>query len=182
MKNSFRPLLALTVFRVCTNLGEQKKRSVVGNDKPNVDIYGELIDREGNTYTTIHNIVIGRLYKGIPVYVVPKNPDTNPTENSVFIDLVEVKQIAVPNPDVLKTFKGIDYIEIVVTHRNDDTNSFIVERSRTILCDEKKGDDFVKKELKFGSIKTLSIEGFKRNDETIEEKDSKKKNTPALTA
>ena len=164
MKNSFRPLLALTVFIVCANLGEQNNRSVVGNDKPNVDIYGELIDREGNTYTTIHNIVIGRLYKGIPVYVVPKNPDTNPTENSVFIDLVEVKQIAVPNPDVLKTFKGIDYID------------------RTKLCNEKKGDDKDKKELKFGSIKTLSIEGFKRNDETIEEKDSKKKNTPALTA
>lgn len=169
MNKISRPLLALIVFVVCANLGEQEKnKSVVGNDFPDVDVYGTIEDTSGNTFNNIHNIRIGRMYKSIPMFTVPPQKTDNPADSTTYKDLVELQSITVPDPNKSETYNGREYIGLDTVTRSGEKEHYIVEKSRTILCDMKRGDDLEKKEFKFNRIHSITIEGWKKKEEEEE--------------
>lgn len=176
MKHFSRPLLAFFVFIVCANMGEQtKNRSVVGTDTPDVNVYGKLEDTSGNEFT-IHNLRIGRMYRDVPMYTTPPQETDNPADSTTYKDLVELKTISVPHPTKIESYNGRDYIGVDTITRSGEPEHYIIERSRSVICDVPRGKDLEKKEFKFNRIKTITINGFTRNNS--EEEAHKKEPTP----
>ena len=162
MKKNTHPLVALSLFLLCANFSEQSSDSVVGDEKPEINVYGALEDTSGNSYQNVQNITIGRMYKEIPAYKMPPNKDDDPADNSTFLDLAEIQNITTPHPDVQHTFNNRDYIEIQVTSQGGHQDNYIVEISRRVSCDVAKGNDLVRKELKFSVVRKITIAGYRR--------------------
>ena len=165
MKDSSRPFLALLVFIFCANLGEQESRSVVGNDAPDIDVYGSLTEASGMEYPDVRNILIGGFYSHVPMYPLPstkEGKEVDPSGSTTFIDPVELNSITVPHPHRIKTFSRNDYIVVEVQYKNGEKVSLMVNKSRRVTCDAVRGDALEGKLLTFDRIKEIKIKGWEK--------------------
>lgn len=116
-------------------------------------------------------------------YVLPQDPRKGIITK---IDLANCAEIRTINPEevwVFKRKKGyhpIEYIEIEIIS-NDSTktrNSYLIETSRKLICDEINEAGPIEKEVPLAAVKTLKIEGY--NLVEAEKIKNKKKETRSV--
>ncbi len=161
MSRIVRPFLTVVTFLLCANFGSQEE-SMTGREKPKINFYGTLTDTAGKSYK-VQNINISGLYKQIPVYQKPENKETDPNINITRIDFAEVYSIHVPHPNVLLVYNNRQYIEIVITSKDikKTKDTYIIERSKRVICDQVNTAGPIEKDLSFQAVDTLVFEGHK---------------------
>jgi len=161
---------------ICANFSSQESDS--SKEKPKVNFYGTLVDNSGTEYT-VENILIGNLYKSIPVYTQPQNAALDPQQDSSFLDLNEVAEITTTlpaNPTATEpqvTYAGRPYhqIQVILKDSKKTTTPYIVEVSRKLTCDVPNEAGAIKKQLSFSGFKKITITGSRKQEkEEIEPK------------
>lgn len=171
-------IASLTIL-LCTNWSNQET-TVDGYNKQAVNFKGVIITQRDETIK-VENISIGRMYKQIPVYDVPKNntqATAQPTANRLStdpkdgivtrIDLSEIAQIMVPDPDTLwiyqknKHARKIEYITInVISNDTQQTkHTYLIDIDRKLVCDEINEAGPITKDIPLPAIKSLTISCF----------------------
>jgi hypothetical protein len=156
-----RPLLAIATFLLCANFGVQDE-SVTGREKPRINFYGTLTDTAGKKYK-VESITISGMYKQVPVYQKPKNKETDPSINITRIDFAEVHSIHVPHPNVLLIYNNRQYVEITIASKDitKTKDTYIIERSKRVICDQINTAGPIEKDLSFQAVDKLVFEGHK---------------------
>lgn len=187
MKHFFHVSLVTATFFLCTNWSSQET-SVDGRTKHAVNFKGTITPQHGNPFTA-ENISIGRMYKQIPVYEAPTLQnlevnqktnilDSNPKDGIItYIDLSEISQIMVSDPDTLWSFqkkqhnRKIDYIVITVISNDEQKtqHNYLIEVDRKITCDEINAAGPIEKDIPWPAIKSITIHCFTPR-ETAQEK------------
>lgn len=152
---------AIGALLVCGNWATQ---STGGDEKPAINYSAEIVT-EGIT-SSARNVTISGLTKDIPLYVVPTDQSENPTTNTTFISLDLVNSIEpisnIPQQNV-RRFNNRDFVEIKVTFKNSVAGQpvphFLVDRPRRIICEISVGDSYLKKEILFEALGTLTMIG-----------------------
>lgn len=167
------PFFIVVTALFCLNFGS-KDTSIAGRAKPAINFYGTLEDTNGRTYK-VENITVSYEYKQIQCYAKPKDTKTDPTINISRIDLSEVAAISVPRPNDILTYNGREYIEILITSKDKERTqeTYIIEKSKRVICDQINTAGPIEKDLSFQGIVKITITGYveKKADET--EKESK---------
>lgn len=180
MKHFFHLSLATTTLLLCTNWSSQET-SVDGRTKHAVNFKGTIIPQRGNSFSA-ENISIGRMYKQISVYEAPAAQDveaqtnqkinkliTNPKDGIItYIDLSEISQILVLDPDTLWSYQAkqrnrkIDYIVITVISNDEQKtrHNYLIEVDRKITCDEINAAGPIEKDIPWPAIKSITINCF----------------------
>lgn len=172
----------LLLVSIVGGWSEQDSSSVAGSKKNDVNFYGSLDTHQGKKLN-IDNISIDRLYKQVPLYAMPAKKDYNKSTYKLTkdprtafvvtkIDLAEVAEISVPNPEVVYVFqkeKGYredEYIQITVVSNNEarTQTSYLISKRKKIYVDEINKSGPVEKEVPLEAIKLLKIDGYKRRD------------------
>lgn len=153
--------LALLTFLLCANFGAQDE-SVAGREKPRINFYGTLTDTTGESYN-VENISISGMCKQIPVYQKPASKDVDPTINITRIDFSELHSISVPNPNAILNYNNRQYIEILITSKDHSKTSktYIIERSKRLICDQINTAGPIEKDLSFQAVDTVVFEGYR---------------------
>lgn len=177
MKKHIHISYALLSLVLCAQFSlDQDNASVSGKSvKPAVDFMGSITDNSGKTFKA-QNITISGLYKQIPVFEKPKDMhDTSykPSINIIRLDLSEISRIHVPHPESTFIFDSRNYIEIdVFSHDPKKTkNSYLIENSKKILCEEINGAGPIERELQFSALVDLTITTYmqqKKDDKNPE--------------
>ncbi|MGC2310077.1 MAG: hypothetical protein WA432_00445 [Candidatus Babeliaceae bacterium] len=167
----YSSIVLLILF--CIQAGRQ---SADIQEKPRINFKGQIM-RANNKVYEVENITISGLYQQIPVYAVPEDQDTDPAEDTTFLDLAEIAQIfpTKMNPrEGIHTFKNKEYIEITVVWKDSKktTDNFIIELTRKILCDTLSEAGQISRQLEFTGLKKLKITGYTYRD--IEQEKTKK--------
>jgi hypothetical protein len=165
------------ILLCCTQLSKQ---STDVREKPRINFKGEII-RPNNKVYEVENITISGLYQQIPLYAVPENKMSDPSEDTTFIELSEISELypAKANArEALHTFKDRDYIEITVVWKDSKktTENYIIEATRKILCDTISEAGPIERELSFFALKKLILKGYAYRDreQSLSQKSSKK--------
>ena len=144
-----------------------QQSSVTGWDKPMVNFYGRVVDKNGNEFKA-ENITISGAYKQIVMYTMPPHKDMTPSHR-IKIDLAEEREIKVPqheNQPKVHSFKNREYIEIELI--SNDTkrtrNSYIIEKNRKLYFDEPTESEPKEHEVSFLEIEKVFIDGYKDRD------------------
>lgn len=183
MKRLITLFYAVCAIFLCANFSTNK--SVDGEDRPPINYTGTLTAIDGNK-NMIDNITISGLYKSIPLYGVPSQPNEKPTLNTTYINLDAVENIQPisKNPhESIKKFDNRDYVELIITLKSvpaapTSQQHFLVETTRRVYCDVVGVGGIVnlKKEIAFEAISDLTITGFKaRSRQTCQEPAKDKK-------
>lgn len=147
--------------------------SVAGREKPRIDVYGIVIDKDGKEFTA-ENITISGAYKQIIMYIKPIRSDVSPTKHQTFIDLSEEKEISVSydgdKPKLYK-FNNREYIELKIVDVNQITNSYIIERTRNVYFDEPYQAGPKEHRVALEVLDKIVIDGYKEHQK---QKKSKK--------
>jgi len=160
IKKYYRLSCAFIALFCCAQFSNQS--SVEHKEKPSINFYGELTDKTGRTFK-IENILISGRYKQIPVYYEPSKGEKNDPKNHIDkIDLREIKKITVPE-SAPKKYKKRKYIDIIITHKDGSSDTYIVEVSRQLFGDRPLESGPIEKVIKLKEIKSLTIEGSKEN-------------------
>ena len=143
------------------NFGMQDS-TTAGREKPKVNFHGTLVDSTGKKYK-VANITISGLYKQIPFYQPPPEKADDPTLNTTRIDLTEVYQLSVPNPNKVSTFDERQYIDVEITSNNTEKtkHNYIVEKTRKLYCDQVDGKLSYEKDFAMETVKLITIDGHK---------------------
>lgn len=184
MKRLVSLFYALCALIICVNFSTNQ--STGGEDKPPINYTGKLVSTDGTT-NDIENITVSGLYKDIPVYEVPNQPDKNPALNTTYMNLDAVEKIRPisNNPhESVKKFNNRDYVEIIITMKTlpgatgSKDQHFLVDSTRRIFCDVigSAGINF-KKEVAFEAISSLTMGAFKAKSATKAEIDKEQKVT-----
>lgn len=134
-----------------------------GGKKPSVNFYGTIID---NTETAVsaQYITIGGKYKQFECYPIPKDlgkKDYNPADNIARLDLAEIAQINIPDPEKTYLFSGRSYLEIQVVSNDQQTvNTYMIESGKKIYFDEINESGPIERELVLSAVKQITIEGY----------------------
>jgi len=178
MYKAVRPLLAIGVFIVCAHFGSQDE-SIEGREKPHINFYGTLTDTTGQQYN-VENLTISGMYKQIPVYQKPDNKTINPSINTTRIDFTEVSSIQVPRPNTFLTYNNRQYIEIIITSRDmkGTKDSYIIERSKRVICDQVNTAGPIEKDLSFQAVDNVVFKGHKVQEPKGEEQATEKSLSP----
>ena len=168
MKKIDKIALAATAFLLCVNWSmDQDNASMSGGVvKPAVNFKGSVQDNTGRKFEADH-ITISGLYKQVPVYPKPKNmkdDEYNPTINTVRLDLAEVSKISVPNPNDIHLFNNRKYVEIEVYSKDapQSKNSYLIENSKKVLCDQVNQAGPIERELAFTAIQEIVITHYEK--------------------
>ena len=168
--------LALGAFLLCANFSMDQSGGEVtgGGIKPIVNFKGHITDNTDKTFN-VKRISISGLDKQIHVYAVPSNlkdSDYNPTVNTIRLDLAEINKITVPNADTLLTFKNRTYIIIDVYSNNapDTKNSYLIENSKKVLCEEVNQAGPIERELQFSAVREITIDSYEKPETKEAEK------------
>jgi hypothetical protein len=168
MKRIEKVALAATAFLLCVNWSmDQDNASVSGGSiKPMVNFKGTVQDNTGKKFEADH-ITISGLYKQVPVYPKPtnmKDDEYNPTINTVRLDLAEVSKISVPNPNDMHLFNNRKYVEIEVYSKDapQSKNSYLIENSKKVLCDQVNQAGPIERELAFPAIQEIAITHYEK--------------------
>lgn len=132
-----------------------------------VNFYGTLEDAEHNV-NKVENISISGEYRNITFYIKPKNLSRDPVANYEKINLQDIAEIQLVNTpsESLYTFKRKDYIEVLVIFRSTrSSKKYIIERNKKITCYILESGAPVLKLVRFDSLFSLKIEGFKEQKE-----------------
>ncbi|MCF7899942.1 hypothetical protein K9K77_00340 [Candidatus Babeliales bacterium] len=162
MKNKYSsPLFALGTFILCANFGSQDT-NISGHEKPKINFYGSLTDTSGGHFE-VENITISGLYKQIPFYAKPLHQKIDPSINITRLDLNEIEMIEIPHPDILLTFNGRHYIEVIITSADQKktTQRYIIEKTKRVICDQTNGAGAIEKDLSFQAVDKIYIKGYK---------------------
>ncbi len=176
---------------VCLVNWSSEETSVSSKKRLAVNFYGTLTTWKGEEYS-IDNIAIGHLYKQIALYEPPAQGQAytltaNPTDGIITkIDLVNVKEIKVPHPDVVWTYQKSkntskhEYIELVVISTDKTRSSYLIDTRRKVTCNlvrckEEKAVSEAEKEAPFKDIQSLVITGHLDRDASESERPCPKK-------
>lgn len=161
MQRIKRAGLLFGTFLLCANFGSDDT-SVEGREKPKINFYGKLTDTSGNSFK-VENITISGMYKQIPVYQKPDDKNTDPSINITRIDFTEIDTIRVPHPKTVLTFNNRAYIELEISSKDPKKTkqTYIIERSKRVICDQINSAGPIEKDLAFQAVDTLSITGHK---------------------
>lgn len=181
-------LLVTLISIVCINW-RTAETTIEGNLKQTVNFYGRLITHQGKEYK-VDNISISGKYKQIAMYDKPRQypkPTLNPTTNqreivlklnpknnfiTSKIDLSEIGEIRVPKPNIIWVYqregrgRRLEYIEITIISKNKKKtkNSYLLERTTKVRCDEVNVAGPVEKIVPLSAINKLIIEGYSLRD------------------
>lgn len=197
MKRHYMSLVAVLAVSVLANWSGQENTS---NTKKNrVNFYGTLETHAGNIFN-VDNISIAHAYKQVKVYEVPAQYEKNqprvmlkhnPKEGIVtMIDLKESTAIEAESGLLFlyKKKKGsreVEFVKITITSKDKarTKNSYLIETTRKLICDEINEAGPIEKEVPFNAIKKLTLEGWKfREDLKEDEKENKSDNNKKTNA
>jgi hypothetical protein len=132
------------------------------------------------------------------VHILKKNP--NERLDITKLDLSEISMIRIPNPDSMWYYKkaqtadectvscnarykisedprALKFIQIEVTDKAQNKDQYLVEAQKKIYCSEITASGPKEKDVQLQAIKTLTITGYRKRDETKDKE--KKENVPA---
>jgi hypothetical protein len=161
MQKSIKVSLIGIIFLLCANFGTDDT-SIAGREKPRINFYGTLTDTSGRKYN-VENITISGMYKQIPFYQKPTSKEIDPHINITRLDFAEVYSISVPHPNTLLNFNNHEYIEIEITSKDPKhtKETYIIEKSKRVICDQVNNAGPIEKELAFQAVDVLIFEGHK---------------------
>lgn len=211
-KKLYTLTLATSLFLCCFNASMVTTNSSETATEPDVNFYGMLEDHAH--IAPVEAILIGGRYETIPVYQkidLKKNVDSqdnlphdiDPKQNKTFINLQDVKSIALEHPNNPAAssiqINGKTYIQIIIELLHGSKKKYLVESTRKINCKEiDKGEDVEEKltmqarDINFIHVKKLTIKGHRSNNsykaidispsskETIPSKASEKQNSALM--
>lgn len=153
--------LVVITFLLCANFGTDDT-SVAGREKPRINFYGKLTDTSSKTYN-VENITISGMYKQIPFYQKPAQKETDPHINITRLDFSEIHSIRVPQPNMILVFNNHQYIEVEITSKDPQKtkDTYIIEKSKRVICDQVNNAGPIEKELSFQAVDILIFEGHK---------------------
>ena len=183
MKSAQKQLLALNTLGIILlchwGNNNESNTSVTGDGKkPDINFYGTVVDNTG-TSVKANDITIGGMYRQIPVYVKPKNlnqKDYNPADNIARLDLAEISQISIGDPEKIYTFVNRTYIEIhVLSNDKKTTNTYIIETTKKLFFNEANESGPIEREVALNALQEVNIRGYKEpeKEELFEKKASK---------
>jgi hypothetical protein len=153
-----------------------------------INIAGKLITHNGDTYL-VDNISLNRQIKQIKLFALPSEKlfsisTDKPSIRTITkepakyldttnIDLVEVKKIETPYPDITWIYeeepgKGrkLEFIQINVTLTDDTKNGYLASTRTTLYCDRQThAAGPQEKDVPLASIKELSITGYTKKED-----------------
>ena len=161
--------------------------------KQPVNFSGKLTTHQGQEYI-VDNISVHGKYKQIPTIdkplnhaqavmnndtkhmeiILEKNPNTD--FSKTYIDLEELKSIAVPSPTTVWCYQRkdrhqkLEFIEIEVTTKSNTKTSYLIELKTPIYCDAIDTAGPQEKTVPLSAVKMLTIEGYTYRD-TSKDKD-----------
>ncbi|HZW61518.1 MAG TPA: hypothetical protein VFF04_04815 [Candidatus Babeliales bacterium] len=195
MKQFITPLIGVASLVILANFSAQETTEE-GHKKQTVDFFGILTPQSGTAYK-VNNIAIGRRHEAIPFFqktndlLAPEEQKPNPCPNAAKnngkrllknpkdgiitkIDLAEVSEIRVPNPDAVwsyqkkKGYRKVEYIEVEIVSNDSakTTNTYFIDTYRKLTCDKLLNDGRpMEQEVPFSAIKSLKIEGYRHREE-----------------
>lgn len=193
MKKVIQGTLSLLIVALLANWGSEQT-TVDGRKKNKINIRGTLethgLDEQGNPKLyKVNNIAIGKLYERIPVYAKPSPSDFDPVTRMLnvdpaskflkaYIDLVtdegrwETAEIRVDQPDVTWKYKKkeysseVEYVGITFVSNDEEKTeeSYIIDLSKKITCDEINAAGPKEMEVPIQTLKRLTIEGYTHRD------------------
>ena len=167
MKNNIRSIIACLSLVFFVQFSQDS--SITGREKPRVNCFGSIKDKNGNQYAA-ENILISGAYKQIALYIKPSRSDISPKSHEAKIDLPEINQISVvyegDKPKIL-SFNKKEYIEleVVSNDKNKTKNSYIIERNRKVFFDEPNQAGPIEHTIALEVLDTITIDGYKERDE-----------------
>ncbi len=163
MNKSLRTIHYLLI--ACASLNWSGQESTSGKERPQLNFKGILTDSSDQTFH-VENITISGLYKNIPFYALPTQPEMRPEDNVTLINLAEVDAIkSVPRNEHKVTFNGRSYNKIIISLKNANEGTYLVETSRKIFCDIAINKNSIEKRLAFEALKELIITNLSRQDD-----------------
>jgi len=170
---------------LCLHFSTKQNDSVA--EKPAINFMGTLVSSQGESMQ-VENCTINGVYRQIPVYAKPNDPEINPSIDTTFIDFDEIAIIKSPFKENEKKqslyFKKRPYNEIIIiaNTKNKTEQHYIIEASRKLLCDVIDGGKQFEKELSFLAINSLTFTSFKKKDDAYTEKITQKEKSAAYMA
>jgi hypothetical protein len=163
MKRSIHLLEYLCIGAILLNWAGQESTS--GKEKPQINFKGTLTDNSDQTFN-VENITISGLYKNIPLYAIPAQPEDNPEDNVTLINLAEIDALeSVPHNGHRAVFKGRRYNKVIVRFKNHTESTFLVDSARKIFCDVAINKNAIEKRLAFEALRELTITEHKQHAE-----------------
>lgn len=160
--------MACILILVLANWGD-KETSIDGTSSSKLNIVGIVTTNNGKTYT-VENILFGRMFKDIPFYEKPSDPNQtklNADPKRGIIDrfsLTEIIQLNVPSATLYtyqarKSYAKIEYIEVQVVWKDTAKapSSYLIETTRKITCTKGTPPNTIEEEIPFAALKTLQI-------------------------
>lgn len=182
MQKHFYSLFIVGVILLCANFSSQDS-TIAGGEKPPINFYGKLTDSTGQTYD-VENITISNMYRQVPVYKEPNDKNIDPSINITRLDFAEIYSITVPHQNEVLTFNNRQYITLEVTSSDSQKTkqTYIIERSKRVICDEVNTAGAIEKDLAFQAVDTLVFAGHKESKtETSQTTSAIKSTTPTTT-
>lgn len=152
-----------------------------------VNITGQLTTHNGDSYA-VDNISLNRQIKQIKLFALPSGKlfsvstdkpsiriiTKEPSKylDTTNIDLVEIKKLEVPFPDITWTYeetpgKGrkLEFTQVDITLAGGAKNSYLAPSSMMLYCDrETHAAGPQEKDVPMAAIKELTITGYTKND------------------
>ena len=150
--------MAIIAMVLCAQFGDSKL-SKDCKERPDVNIYGCLVDCNGKR-TNVNNITINGRLRDVPVYAKPCDEEINPDVNTTRLNLVDIAEIKSVSPNTL-TFSKREYVEITVVYNNAQRSStcYIIDKRRKVFCESVEG--CADMEVTFQALSRLIIQGIK---------------------
>jgi len=171
----------------CTSFGSATTKDL----KQPVNFSGTLTTHQGQEYT-VNNISIDTKYQQIPMYGTPFNHEkpvlnnetkqqeikltTNPADDLTKIDLSEIHQINVPNPNLIwyfqkkERFPRQEFIEVEIITKSSTKRSYLLDPKTPVYCDEIDSAGPQEKTVRLSALKTLTIAGYSYRDTSKDKK------------
>lgn len=177
-------LLLASAALLCISFSFQPNTE--SSDLPPINFYGTITGRNEQTWNAQY-ITIGGRYKKIPLYAPVTEKEQNPHANKIFIDLTQIKTIAVLHNQPTIKYKHRIFVPVAITLQGQaEAELFLIEQTRKIICHQITESNIeLPQEITFQALAILSITGnsatLKTNSsnpqkQTLQEKQSDQKN------